>query len=125
MKLIRKNSYRDLNNISQNKYWNDLDPIFRKNLAWFTLVPIKQTIGRLQRGGTDCRVFYCDGAFAPKYATNEIIKRENSMLGEWFDILLDGKNDIFIQELYGKFSNGLEKMIHEANENLMEEYGDE
>ncbi|GEM_PF-2011145 len=119
MKLIRKNSYIDLNNISQNKYWNDLEPVFRKNLAWFTLVPIKQTIGRLQRGGTNCRVFYCDGAFAPKYANNEMITRKNSMLGEWCDILLEGKNDIFIQELYGKFSIGVEKMICEANERLM------
>lgn len=119
MKLIRKNSYTDLNNISQNKYWNDLEPVFRKNLAWFTLVPIKQTIGRLQRGGTDCRVFYCDGAFAPKYANNEIITRKNSMLGEWYDILLEGKNDIFIQELYGKFLIGIEEMIHESNERIM------
>jgi hypothetical protein len=122
MSEIRRKSYIDLSNIAQNRFWRGLDKDFRKNLAWFTLIPIKQTIGRLQRGGTDCRVFYCDAAFASAVSVGQTIKRENSMLGEWYEILKEHKNDMFIKELYGKYFEGLENMIIEINERQMEEY---
>lgn len=121
MQEIKRLSYIDLNRISQNRYWKSLDEEFRKNLAWYTLVPIKQAIGRLQRGGTDCRVFYCDGAFVPEITKGELVKRENSMLAEWYKILEENRNNLFIKELYGKFFIGIEKLIQNINNEIMED----
>lgn len=112
---IRKNSYGKLAQLSQNRYWKSLDDEFRMILSWFTLIPIKQAIGRLQRGGTSCRVFYCDGSFAPELQDFEEITAKNSMLKSWYDILNEHKDSIFIRELYGKFLNGLESMIEELS----------
>lgn len=120
MSEIKRLSYSDFSTISQNRYWKTLDPEFRRNLAWFTLIPIKQVIGRLQRGGSDCRVFYCDGAFAPEVINGELIKRENSILGEWYKILEENKDNLFIKELYGKFFIGLEELIENVNKELLE-----
>ncbi|MBE6069345.1 MAG: hypothetical protein E7211_16900 [Clostridium lundense] len=120
MSKIKKLSYMDLHRIAQNRYWKTLDPEFRKNLAWFTLIPIKQVIGRLQRGGSDCRVFYCDGAFASEVLNGEPITRENSILGEWYKILEENKDNLFIKELYGKFFVGLEELIENVNNELLE-----
>lgn len=115
MANIRKKSYGKLAQLSQNRFWKTLDSEFRMILSWFTLIPIKQAIGRLQRGGTSCRVFYCDGSFAPELMDNEEITAKNSMLKAWYDILNEHKDSIFIKELYGKFLNGLEDMIEELN----------
>lgn len=118
---IRKNSFAKLAQLSQNRFWKSLDDEFRMILSWFTLIPIKQAIGRLQRGGTSCRVFYCDGSFVPELQEGEEITAKNSMLRSWYDILNEHKDSIFIRELYGKFLNGLEEMIEDLNSIQYEE----
>ncbi|ERI93912.1 hypothetical protein HMPREF1982_01325 [Clostridiales bacterium oral taxon 876 str. F0540] len=123
MNEIRRLSYIDLAVIAQNRYWKTLDNDFKRNLAWFTLVPIKQTIGRLQRGGTNCRVFYCDGAFAPEIIDNEPLSSKNSMLFEWYNMLNENRNNLFIEELYGKYLRGLEGLIMEVNNQQFEGEG--
>lgn len=123
MNEIRRLSYSDLAKIAQNRYWKSLDDEFKRNLGWFTLVLIKQTIGRLQRGGTDCRVFYCDGAFAPELTENEPLTSKNSMLMEWYNILKEHEDNLFIRELYGKFLGGLEELIQDINNKQFEGEG--
>lgn len=55
MDHIRKRSYAILNKLyTKPAFWKTLGENERKIMSWFTLVPIKQAIGRLQRGGTDC-----------------------------------------------------------------------
>jgi hypothetical protein len=45
-------------------------PQEREALVWNQLVPIWQVIGRLVRGGTPARVYFCDARFAPMRADN-------------------------------------------------------
>lgn len=45
-------------------------PHEREALVWNQLVPIWQVIGRLVRGGSPARVYFCDARFAPNRANN-------------------------------------------------------
>ena len=127
MDHIRKRSYTVLNKLyTKPSFWKTLDDKEREIMSWFTLIPIKQTIGRLQRGGTDCRVFYIDGAFAPSIVDKRSLTPENSMLKAWENILQRYENDMLIKELYGEFFNGLKDAIADIDNNwVTEEYYEE
>jgi len=84
-------------------------------MCWFTLIPIKQTVGRLQRGGTACRVFYVDGAFHTIISNSEQTTLADSMLKAWEELLSGYQEDIFIQELYGAFLLGLREAIEKID----------
>jgi hypothetical protein len=44
--------------------------------VWTQLVSIWQVIGRLVRGGQPARVYFCDGAFAPRTGQRETDERD-------------------------------------------------
>jgi hypothetical protein len=127
MDHIRKRSYTVLNKLyTKPSFWKTLDDKEREIMSWFTLIPIKQTIGRLQRGGTGCRVFYIDGAFAPSIVDKRSLTPENSMLKAWENILQRYENDMLLKELYGEFFNGLKDAIADIDNNwVTEEYYEE
>jgi len=79
-------------------------------LSWYTFIPIKQTVGRMQRNGSSCRVFYCDGSFI-----NDVdgkLYSENSMLKAWEEILREVDKETG-QLLYGEYLSGLANAIKE------------
>lgn len=127
MDHIRKRSYAILNKLyTKPTFWKTLDDKEREIMSWFTLVPIKQTIGRLQRGGTDCRVFYVDGAFAPSIVDKKSPTPQNSMLKSWENILSRHENDMLFKELYGEFLNGLKEAIIDIDKSwVSDEYSEE
>src|SRR5262249_29148859 len=50
--------------------YSTAQPHEREALVWNQLVPIWQVIGRLVRGGSPARVYFCDARFAPHRADN-------------------------------------------------------
>lgn len=103
MKSMHKFSYAKLNEIqSKIAVFDRLNIDEKIILAWYTLIPVKQTIGRLQRGGTDCRVFYVCGSFGEK---------EENMLTLWKYVIEKNMDNIYVRELYENFYNGLKICI--------------
>ncbi|MBV1759472.1 MAG: hypothetical protein KMY55_16835 [Dethiosulfatibacter sp.] len=105
---VRKFAYGMLNQFNEKKFWKHLDSDQRAILSWYTFIPIKQAVGRMQRNGCSCRVFYCDGSFANDMdgkLTNEV-----SMLKAWESNLID-VNEGTGKMLYGRYLTGLTKAI--------------
>ncbi|MCA0757013.1 hypothetical protein KP806_18285 [Paenibacillus sp. N4] len=107
--LIRKDSNGKLHRLySKPDYWTTLKPYERKIIAWYTFVPIWQTIGRLLRNGTNARVFYCDGKFMaqPMRTTDG-----ESMMDYWLKIMVEHEKDPAFQSLYGPFITSIQKAL--------------
>lgn len=107
---VRKFAYGMLNQFNEKKFWKHLDSDQRAILSWYTFIPIKQAVGRMQRNGCSCRVFYCDGSFA-----NDIegkLTNETSMLKAWESNLID-VNEGTGKMLYGRYLTGLTKAIND------------
>ncbi len=121
---FRKLCYMKFNDILEMSYWKQLDSKEKEIMSWFMIVPIKQAIGRMQRNGNDCNVFFCDLAFSQSVIENNKVDRNNSILYSWYEILSECINDEVISNLYGKFYKALELMLDEINEEI-EEYMDE
>lgn len=83
--------------------WVRLTDDEKRVLSLYTFIPIWQLIGRLLRGGTDARVFYCDAKFFTDF------NGEPTMIDYWKKVLLDDA-DQSMQELYGPFIEGLEQL---------------
>lgn len=113
----RKFAFRLLNEFNENKFWKHLEEEQRSILSWFTFIPVKQAVGRMQRNGCSCRVFYCDGSFASN--KNEKLTTQSSMLKSWEENL-KSINSKTGRLLYGKFLDGLTNAI-EKYENINED----
>lgn len=83
--------------------WVSLSDKEKKVLSLYTFIPIWQLIGRLLRGGTDARVFYCDAKFFTDF------NGEATMIDYWIKVLLDDADES-MQELYGPFIDGLKQL---------------
>jgi hypothetical protein len=86
-------------------YWKHLSEKEREMVAWYTFVPIWQTIGRLIRNGSPARVFYCDAKFikAPK---NEAT--DQSMIGYWKKIMMKNSDKKEFVSLYTAFIESIQ-----------------
>lgn len=116
IKKFRKECFMEFNKIIEISYWKKLKPREREIMSWFMLVPIKQAIGRMQRNGNDCNVYFCDVAFCNAIVSEEKPNDSNSILHSWYDILSKYKKDKVINALYNNFYMGLQKVIYEINE---------
>lgn len=105
---VRKFAYDMLNQFNEKKFWKQLDQDQRAILSWYTFIPIKQAVGRMQRNGCSCRVFYCDGSFVNDMEGK--LTDEVSMLKAWESNLVDINKGIG-KMLYGKYLSGLSKAI--------------
>lgn len=107
---VRKFTYGLLDKLNEKKFWKSLDSDQRTILSWYTFIPIKQTVGRMQRNGSSCRVFYCDGSFIND--ADGKLYTENSMLKAWEEILREVDKETG-QLLYGEYLSGLANAIKE------------
>lgn len=112
MSKVRKFTYGLLNKLNEKKFWKLLDPDQRAILSWYTYIPIKQTVGRMQRNGCSCRVFYSDASFANNDA---LLSEDTSMLKAWENNLLQTM-DHTGKLLYGNYLEGLSKAIADFDE---------
>ncbi|MCU6796826.1 hypothetical protein OB236_32345 [Paenibacillus sp. WQ 127069] len=88
-------------------YWKHLSEKEREMVAWYTFVPIWQTIGRLIRNGSPARVFYCDAKFN-KVPMNE--GADQSMLGYWKRIMLNNSDQKEFVSLYSAFIESIQQI---------------
>jgi len=108
MDEVRKFAFAMLGEFNEKKFWKHLDDEQRAILAWYTFIPVKQAVGRMQRNGCDSRVFYCDDSFVN--AQNKELTSKVSMLKVWEDILSEVTSGTG-KMLYGQYLDGLSKAI--------------
>lgn len=108
---LRKFCYVAYKKILEISYWGKLDEDEREIMSWFMIVPIKQAIGRMQRNGNDCEVFFCDISFCNALAKSENQDENNSIFFAWYNVLKKYMDDEVIKALYGNFFIALEEMI--------------
>lgn len=118
--ILRKRCFSEFNSILNMSYWKSLTDNQREMMTWFMLVPIKQAIGRMQRNGNSCTVYFCDNAFCDAYGTNEEMTAHNSTLYSFYEVLDKYKGNHVIDSLYSGFYNGLKEMIDRINEQRIE-----
>jgi len=87
-------------------YWSILSEKERLVLAWYTFIPTWQLIGRLLRGGSHARIFYCDGKFV------QSTKNVPSIIDYWQKIMDESDDDIF-NSLYGPFKESIKNLQEE------------
>lgn len=88
-------------------------------VTWSQLVTLWQVIGRLVRGGSPARVFFCDAAFAP-HLYQEALNRTSSsllvsiikLLDPYFDasVSIEERDRTVVQTLYGPFYQALKRI---------------
>lgn len=108
MTEVRKFAFSMLSEFNEKKFWKHLEPDQRAVLAWYTFIPVKQAVGRMQRNGCDSRVFYCDASFVS--VQNEELTSKVSMLKAWEEILNEA-NSSTGRMLYEQYLDGLSKAI--------------
>ncbi|MDY6803732.1 MAG: hypothetical protein SXA11_07985 [Cyanobacteriota bacterium] len=95
----------------------------REAVTWNQLVSIWQAIGRLIRGGSPARVFFCDAAFARRTAFSDELGDEpltsllvsiKEVLGPYFvpdsDSQVSDRDRALVQALYGPFYRAIENI---------------
>lgn len=95
----------------------------RDAVTWNQLVSIWQVIGRLVRGGSPARVFFCDAAFARRtaFSDEEMDRASTSLLVSIKQVLrpyftqdsdppITNRDRELVQALYGPFYTALEQM---------------
>jgi hypothetical protein len=94
----------------------------RDAVTWSQLVTIWQVIGRLVRGGSPARVFFCDAAFAPAAAAMDpaevkagrgLLTNMRSILAPYFDSSgppVSDQDRMLVQTLYGPLYQALKQM---------------
>ena len=115
---LRKLCYVKYKKILEISYWAKLDHSEREIMSWFMIVPIKQAIGRMQRNGNDCEVFFCDISFCNALANCQRQNKENSVFYSWREVLKVYMNDKVINTLYGNFYAALDKMIEDIEKQI-------
>lgn len=116
IKEFRKRCYSEFSKIVDIGYWKKLNPKEREVISWLMIVPIKQAIGRMQRNGTDCNVFFCDISFCAAILEGKKPTVENSVVHSWYHIISKYIEDSVINDLYGEFYNGLENLLKDIYE---------
>ena len=124
IEVFRKRCFAEFSSILNMRYWKGLTDKQREIMTWFMLIPMKQAIGRMQRNGNDCKVYFCDSAFCDGYGLGKEISSVNSTLHSFYEVLGKYRNSRVLDSLYHQFYEGLGKMIQEIeaqNEQEMEE----
>lgn len=120
---LRKLCYIAYKKILEVSYWAKLDDSEREIMSWFMIVQIKQAIGRMQRNGNDCEVFFCDISFCNARAKCQKQNQENSIFYAWREVLKYYIGDKVINTLYGNFYEALEEMIENIDSQIkIDEY---
>ncbi|QFU86654.1 hypothetical protein [Amycolatopsis sp. YIM 10] len=85
------------------------DSVERRAMDWTNIAPLNQIIGRMLRGGATARVYFCDGAFAPR-------EKDSPLLGMYraLDDAFNGPDAAVAQALY--------EPLHHALHTLLEKY---
>lgn len=117
---FRKRCYSSFSRIVDIGHWKKLNSKEREILSWLMIVPIKQAIGRMQRNGTDCNVFFCDIAFCHAISEKSEATAKNSVLNSWHEIISKYINDPVINELYGEFHKALDVLLKDMKEEYFE-----
>lgn len=107
---VQKFAYGMLDEFNEKKFWKRLSTKQREILSWYTYIPVKQTVGRMQRNGCDCRVFYCDASFV-NGKSDSVLNSSESMLKAWQEVLKKDESDIG-KMLYGNYLKGLNDAIN-------------
>jgi restriction endonuclease in pPIWI_RE module len=90
-----------------------------ERVIWSHLVTIWQVIGRLVRGGSPARVYFCDAAFAPRTskleedgddAGSSLLVGMHEVLRPYFDPAADLPDRPLVQMLYGPLFAALEQI---------------
>lgn len=125
LEAFRKSCFVEYKDILSIGFWSRLSPEDRDIMAWFMLVPIKQAIGRMQRNGNDCEVFFCDEAFCTAIEKQEEQNEKNSIFYAWNSLLKNYMHNDVIRNLFGNFSNSLESLIKDINNKYINQYEEE
>lgn len=125
LEAFRKNCFVEYKNILSISYWSRLSKDDRDIMSWFMLVPIKQAIGRMQRNGNDCEVFFCDEAFCTVIEKQEEQNEKNSVFYAWNSLLKKHINNDVIRNLFGNFSDSLENLITDIDNKYINQYEEE
>lgn len=121
VKEFRKKCFTEFSKIVEIGYWKRLNDREREIMSWLMIVPIKQAIGRMQRNGSDCNVFFCDASFNSSILNNQKPIEANSVLHSWYKVLGQYKDDTVINDLYGGFYKALEEMLMDIDEEYNQE----
>jgi hypothetical protein len=103
----------------------------RQAVTWNQLVTIWQVIGRLVRGGTPARVYFCDAAFGPRSAAYDedsdtaatsLLVSIKEVLQPYFDPVSSKEpaDRALAEALYGPFYQGIQSMGGIADVQLTE-----
>ncbi|OOM78820.1 hypothetical protein [Clostridium sp. BL-8] len=125
LEAFRKNCFAEYKNILSISYWSRLNSEDRDIMSWFMLVPIKQAIGRMQRNGNDCEVFFCDEAFCTAIEKQEEQNIKNSVFYAWNLLLKKHINNDVIRNLFGNFCDSLENLITDIDNKYINQYEEE
>lgn len=125
LESFRKNCFVEYKNILSISYWSRLSPEDRDIMSWFMLVPIKQAIGRMQRNGNDCEVFFCDEAFCTAIDKQEEQNVKNSVFYAWKSLLNEHMGNDVIRNLFGNFNDSLENLIMDIDNKYINQYEEE
>lgn len=115
LETFRKNCFSEYKNILSISYWSRLNAEDREIMSWFMLVPIKQAIGRMQRNGNECEVFFCDEAFCTAIENQAEQNEKNSVFYAWHSLLTKYIDNDVIKNLFGNFNDSLGKLITEID----------
>lgn len=118
---FRKRCYSAFSKIVDIGFWKKLNSREREILSWLMIVPIKQAIGRMQRNGTDCNVFFCDAAFCNAILEKQESTAINSVINSWYEMISKYKDDPVINDLYGEFHNALGILLQDIKEEYFED----
>lgn len=125
IKNFRKRCFAEFSSILNMRFWKGLTDRQREVMTWFMLIPMKQAIGRMQRNGNDCKVYFCDSAFCDVYGTGQEMSANNSTLYSFYQVLGKYKGSEVLDTLYHEFYMGLSAMIVEIENQNMEELEEE
>lgn len=114
---FRKRCFNEFSKILNMRYWKGLTDEQREIMTWYMLVPIKQAIGRMQRNGNSCKVYFCDSAFCEDFRKGKALTSKNSTLHSFYEVLKKYEGNRVIDSLYHQFIVGLEEMIKEIELN--------
>lgn len=98
--------------------WKGLSPYYRTVLAWYMLIQIIQTTGRMRRNGNDCTIYFIDSAFCDGYSKEQTQRESNSVLYTFYKILHQNMHDTAFRALYEDIYHALEDVITQINEHL-------
>lgn len=79
-------------------------------MDWTNIPPLNQIIGRMLRGGTDARVYFCDAAFDPR-------SDDSPLLGMYHAL-----RKAFASPAGADVATTLYQPLHDALRKLLEKY---